>query len=288
MDEIKRLLDHHCPNCNNPILKNLNHREVYSPVDLETSLNPDFILKNNRASEQEVIFQPATVFRGLTSRIQEVDRHIGGLKQGWFSIFYGSQYSNELAERYCFRAQLPPHKGGLGTTTVFIDAGNSFDPYFIASLARQYHKDPTEALDRVIISRVFTCYELVNLVAELSRLLDTYRAGLIVISDILALFNEDTKGEEAETILNDVRRRITELCSGSKMVCIATCCHRNEVLEPLLFPHADVLAEFRERNSSFCASLTRHPSSQPADFPIKQTGSRFTLDAFPLERVVVG
>jgi hypothetical protein len=288
VEVIRRLLSHNCPSCNNPILKNLNYREVYSPINLEDSLNPDFVFKGEQASEQKAIFQPATVLRGLTSRVQAVDRYIGGLKHGWFSIFYGSRFSNQLAKRYCFRAQLPVHKGGLDATAAFIDAGNSFDPYFLALLARQYHRDPAEVLDRVIISRAFTCYELANLVSELPRLLDTYGARLVVVSDILSLFNEDIRREEAETILSDIRRKIIDLCDSSKAVFIATCCHRNKAFESLLFPYADLLVEFRERNRLPHASLIRHPSNHPTDFQIKRPDRRLTLAAFPLERVLVG
>jgi hypothetical protein len=288
IDELKQSLDQNCPNCGNPVLENLNHRELNFPIDVETSLNHDFTLKANQVSEQEVLFKPATVFRGLLSRVQEVDRYIGGLKQDWFTIFYGSQYSKQLAERYCFSAQLPLDNGGLNSTAVFIDAGNSFDPYFVASLARQHFRDPAEALDKVIISRAFTCYELANLLSDLPSILDTYEAGLVVISDIFTPFNEDIKRGEAEAITYHLKRRITELCSSRKIVCIATCCHRNGVLEPLIFPQADVKVEFRERNRLLHASLTKHPYNSNTDFLVKQKSRVLTLDSFPLECEAVG
>lgn len=287
VEEIKRILNYDCPSCDNPILKNLNYREDYLPGRARDSAPYDFEMKNE-VSEHKVIFQPATVFQGLVSRVSSIDRYVGELKPGWFSIFYGSKFSTQLAERYCVRSNYSVSKECGNATTFFIDAGNSFDPYFIASLARQQNKNPVKVLDNIIISRVFTCYELMNLVSELPKLIEEYGVNLVIVSDILALFNDDIKRVESETILRDIRCRIMGLCKSRKINFITTISRRNKELEHLVVPYSDVLIEFKEKNHSPHVFLHRHPSNSSVDFQVKKTVRRCTLDNFTSDGEVCG
>lgn len=288
VEEIRRVLDYDCPSCDSPILKNLNYRENYLPESVADSSPYDFAMKEVEVSEHKVIFQPATVFQGLVSRVSSIDRYVGELKPGWFSIFYGSKFSTQLAERYCVRSNYSGNKECGNVTTFFIDAGNSFDPYFIASLARQQNKNPVKVLDNIVISRVFTCYELMNLVSELPKLIEEYGVNLVIVSDILALFNDDIKKVESETILRDIRCRIMGLCKSEKINCITTIRRRNKELEHLVVPYSDVLMEFKEKNHLPYVFLHRHPSNSSVDFQIKQTVRRCTLDNFTLDGEVCG
>ena len=64
--------------------------------------------------------------------------------------------------------------GGVGegyAKIIAIDAGNCSDVYQIVDFARQYGLEIKRALKDMIVSRVFTIYQLANLVIkELSRI----------------------------------------------------------------------------------------------------------------------
>jgi hypothetical protein len=282
------ILGRDCPGCGNPIRACLNYRELGSPIGFGDVQPPYQVIDKDYRADLEVVFQPATVLRGLVSGVKDVDLHVGGLKPGWFSVFTGTWFPTGLAERYCFQAGLPPHLGGLGATAVFIDAGNSFDPYFVAALARLKRCDPDEALDRIIVSRAFTCYELASLVSDLPKLLDRYDAGLAVVSDVVAPFNRDVRWEDAESILRFIRGRLIDVCGCGDSVVVTTARHRNRDLETLLFGDADMLVDFKARGGLLYASLLRHPFHPLSEFRVLRSRGELTLDTFVSRCVSVG
>jgi len=81
--------------------------------------------------------------------------------------------------RLSIRALLSKMQGGVGSPFVItIDAGNSLDFYQYANFARQYCLGIKEILQRIIVSRAFTIYQLVDLVInelpEIIKQFDTY------------------------------------------------------------------------------------------------------------------
>lgn len=70
-----------------------------------------------------------------------------------------------------------------GQSVRVFDGGNSFDGYFVARLARQLDPKPQPILDRIKLSRAFTCFQLAQLLEDspaqpqplfLLNLLDTF------------------------------------------------------------------------------------------------------------------
>ena len=99
---------------------------------------------------------------------------------------------------------------------IVIDAGNSLDVYQHVNFARQYGLDiKKKVLQHIIISRVFTVYQLTNIIVyELPKVIEQYdNAKLIVISDLLDMFLRDPQLEVEEgqslikEIINSIRRR---------------------------------------------------------------------------------
>jgi hypothetical protein len=68
---------------------------------------------------------------------REVDEAFRGLKVGEFSVIYGS-LAHFISLLLSVRAQLPIDNGGLNSPVLFVDGGNSFNPYLVAELARSY------------------------------------------------------------------------------------------------------------------------------------------------------
>ena len=54
-----------------------------------------------------------------------------------------------------------------GRPITLIDAANSFDPYLIARISRHGDIDPRILLERIHLSRAFTCHQLVTLLCEI-------------------------------------------------------------------------------------------------------------------------
>jgi hypothetical protein len=115
------------------------------------------------------------------------------------------------------------HGGGLNgfessNNVIVIDAENSLDIYQHVNFARQYGLDiKNKVLQHIIISRVFTVYQLTNIIIyELPKIIEQYdNAKLIVISNLLDMFLRDPQLEVEEgqrlvkEIINSIRRKQT-------------------------------------------------------------------------------
>ncbi len=92
-----------------------------------------------------------------------------------------------------------------GHPVYVVDGDNSFRSYLIACCARDLHLDPRLALAQVQISRAFTCYQLVEIVARLSRRTDTFNcAGIVCLGLLGTIYDEDIAWSEAQRLLQDM------------------------------------------------------------------------------------
>lgn len=86
---------------------------------------------------------------------------------------------------------------------VFADAGNCANPYRWTYYARQYGIDIDKALDSVLVSRMFTIYQLQSTISDIEKTLERYNSKVLIISDILKLF-ADVKEREGERVLKEI------------------------------------------------------------------------------------
>ena len=80
-------------------------------------------------------------------------------KSGMSILFFGEAMSR-------LSAYLMGQLAAQGRPITLIDAANSFDPYLIARISRHRKSDPRILLERIRLSRVFTCHQLVTLLCE--------------------------------------------------------------------------------------------------------------------------
>lgn len=126
--------------------------------------------------------------RRLSLSVQVLDNIFPGYEVGDFVVMYGDSVSF-ISSNLCVRAEMSPGKGGLDSSVVFVDGGNSFSPYHLAEIARNYGLDSRKALERIYVSRAFTAYQFSSLILErLEPFLKGKRAKLLVASDIASLF----------------------------------------------------------------------------------------------------
>jgi len=163
--QIETLASEKCPGCLQPLTSSISCSTVEAPVDTKFWVHPLLLIRKN-AQVQPVKFVNARSLFGLPSGINFVDSLVGGLTSDAVALFRGSNLPLLIAERYCVKVQLPENLGGLDSRALFIDAGNSFDIYLFTSIAREYELDFDRTLNRLIISRAFTPYELLQLVGK--------------------------------------------------------------------------------------------------------------------------
>ncbi|HEY7676154.1 MAG TPA: hypothetical protein VIG69_03700 [Candidatus Methylomirabilis sp.] len=79
-----------------------------------------------------------------------------------------------------------------GHRVLYLDGANAFDPYIPARMAREAGLDPRPVLDRLFVSRAFTCHQLETLMVDrLDAAIRARRPGLVVVSGWSHLFHDE-------------------------------------------------------------------------------------------------
>ena len=260
------LRDDRCPACALPLAETLTSRSLRAPFDTPFWKHPQIHLKAPSEPRPRVRFDPATSLFGLSSQIGVVDHLLGGLGPETIALLKGPRLPLLAAERYCVRAQLAEHLGGSEGRALFIDGGNSFDVYLFTAVAREYGLDLDRALSRLIISRAFTPYELLQLVSrDAEEVFEAYHPQLLVISDVFSLFTQDVEEDEARRIMGRIGRSIRSISQRRRIPIVLTGTRRAEYLEFLFQEYCNVEAEFSEGSHQIRARLLKHPSKEPSE-----------------------
>jgi len=224
----------------------------------------------------------------LTFGIEIVDKLFGQLKMGELAVFHGSQMCHVLSELLCVRSQLPNIEGGLGSSAVFIDGCNRFDPYLISENARLLGLDPEETLKNIWVSRAFTSYQLTALIAEkLPEILNRMKPKLVVVSDVAALYCDSDIGLfEAKRTFNRVVCFLWNLARERNLLLVVTSFSsanwRKRLLEQYLLGRSDVAAKVEERNPHVKLTLEKHPSKPAVSVELlfDEPRNQFLLEEF--------
>jgi len=223
--------------------------------------------------------------RVLVLGIPKLDGAFPGFRRGDFAVLVGRPLSTMLSFLLSVRCQLPLRNGGLRSRVVYIDGGNTFDPYAVSAIAQEYGLEPRSILEKILISRAFTAYQLTALIFEkLEEALKKYRSKLVVISDITGLFlDRDVPKTEGRDIFLKMIQYLSDLASRRRAVIVASYfprvySSRNLFLESVLLARATTVIRFKESENGFKFILEEHPTikSSTIDFP----SNAVTMDMF--------
>lgn len=92
---------------------------------------------------------------------------------------------------------------------LYLCGDNRFNPYIVAKLAKVQQKNQEEALERILVARAFTAFQLDELI---HRLNPEQTSGVAIISGICtAFFDEDVVDNDAARLFYRSLWRLTEL-----------------------------------------------------------------------------
>ena len=123
--------------------------------------------------------------------------------------------TNLMLTKLAVHCLMPKKYGGLRNSKVFIlDAGNCTDVYQFIDFMKQYGLNIKKNLKKIMISRVFTVYQLTHFLKyELHKTIHDYKINIIIIPDLLSMFLQ-----EAEMDLNEVEFLVTEIIDILKVI----------------------------------------------------------------------
>jgi hypothetical protein len=109
------------------------------------------------------------------------------------------------------------------------DGGNRFDGYFVARLARRLSSDPHATLERIRLSRAFTCFQLAELVKTWPEVqesdnvpdLEARAPGpsvLFVLDMLTTFYDESVSLSDTERLLTNTIAHLKRLASAGPVI----------------------------------------------------------------------
>jgi len=115
-----------------------------------------------------------------------------------YAAFGGGK--TQIGFQLAVNVQLPPEKGGLGKSCLFIDTENTFSPQRIVQIAKGAKLDPEQVLKNIYVARAFNSEHQMFLVEKAPEVIEQNNIGLIIIDSLTSHFRADFvgRGELAE------------------------------------------------------------------------------------------
>lgn len=275
-----------CPSCKTDLSNNVEWRRIDScdtisenlPSISFSSLKPCFPVNFRRLSE--VQSEPRLYFGD-----ERFDRFLGGLTLGHTAFLYGSWQALAISELLCVRTQLNLGCGGLNSEAIFLDGGNTFDPYLVAQYAEQLLLDRNHVLEQIFVSRAFTCHQLTSFITKiLPEVAHTRGANLIIVSDLIGLYRDPSLHYPHSLQL--FKTAINSLVTTARFErpIILTTCLKERTLgsDPFLRTvkqSADIVLKVEERRHSTRLTLEKHPTLSGGTLLVKHPTPE-VLEAF--------
>ena len=126
-----------------------------------------------------------------------------------------SRMTNLMLTKIAVHCLMPKKYGGFRSSKVFVlDAGNCTDVYQFVDFMKQYGLNIKKNLKKIMISRVFTVYQLTHFLKyELPKTIHDYRINIVIIPDLLTMFLQ-----EAEMDFNEIKFLVTEIVDILKVI----------------------------------------------------------------------
>jgi hypothetical protein len=279
-----------CPKCGSLLLHTLQQRRRERHASLVTEKED---LNEIQSQSSSFIPRFQTAYEEYNNNgyqfgfdIHKVDSFLN-LNSGEILCIIGEQkYTQLLVARLCVNALMMQSKRrkrlgvggekrhGTEKHIIFIDAGNDLDIYQYVSFARQYGLDIKKFLQSIVVSRMFTIYQLANtIIYELPKLIIQHlqpqqqqhsEPKVIVISDLLDIFVNDPhiKVEEAKNLLKEImvsilrKSRRREILGNCLIVISLSCNQRQQeslhLYNKILLPRFDKRIEIIDGSGRGC------------------------------------
>jgi predicted ATP-dependent serine protease len=208
--------------------------------------------------------EPLQIERVLRTSVAPIDSLVGGFRSSEVALFEGdSGYPSSLLHLLCVKAVAE-----LDEEVVWVDGGNSVDPYALSALCKRMRLDRRDVLSRVNISRAFTAYQLVTLIDErLEEVVRESSAAMVVVPSITDMFlDKDMRWMEAHQLLRRCAETIRRVARDHETISLVTertpgHVPHNEGMASVLRSEADTVISMKERRDGVLVRLPREERS---------------------------
>ncbi len=243
-------------------------------------MNPLRSLALEQAAVHALHDEPLMRERVLDTSILQLDEFIGGFRSGQVALLDSdSLYSTDLLHLLSVRAI-----SQFDEEVVWIDGGNSVNPYEISSLCKRLGLDRRETLSMINISRAFTAYQLVTLIDEkLEEQVERCSPAAVVVSSITGMFlDKDMKWMESHQLLRRCLECISRTTKEHETISLITnnvhhMARPSPKLSALLYERADLAVQMRTKRNGMLFSL---PGKDRRMMFVPVPWNQYTIDEF--------
>lgn len=105
-----------------------------------------------------------------------------------------------------------------GRDTMFVDGGNSFNPYALSKMAKSFGEEPRKVLSRIHVARAFTEYQMDALIHGLQEAVEQWNPAVLAISYLPSLFS----GYDGRRLLEPLVEQLKQLTVSSGIITVIT------------------------------------------------------------------
>ncbi|MGA2310368.1 MAG: DNA repair and recombination protein RadA [Candidatus Bathyarchaeia archaeon] len=135
----------------------------------------------------------------LTTGSKVVDRLVdGGLETQTITEFYGEYGTgkSQICHQLCVNVQLPPERGGLGGSALYVDTENTFRTERIVSMSKHLGLDPQQVAKNIIYAEAYTSDHQMFLLDNADEVIKANNVRLIIVDSLTAHFRSEYIGRE--------------------------------------------------------------------------------------------
>jgi DNA repair protein RadA len=135
----------------------------------------------------------------LSTGSKALDKMVdGGLETQTISEFYGEYGSgkSQICHQLCVNVQLPPEKGGLNGSALYVDTENTFRLERIVQMSKAAGLDPEQAVKNIIYAEAYTSDHQMFLLENADEIIKANNIKLIIVDSLTAHFRSEYIGRE--------------------------------------------------------------------------------------------
>ncbi len=181
---------------------------VASPTELAAAgaIGESTAMKIIKAAREmlDIGFETADIFlerRRTAGRITTGSKALdeilgGGIETQAITEMYGQFKSGktQLAHQLAVNVQLPPEKGGLSGTAIYIDTEGTFRPERILDMAVGIGLDPTKVLKNIMWARAYNSDHQILLCEQAMEMAPERNARLLIVDSVTGHFRAEYTG----------------------------------------------------------------------------------------------
>ncbi len=202
--------------------------------------------------------EPLSEHRMLFFSSSRLDDLIGGFTASEMVLLdSSSRYVFDLTSMLCVLGV-----AAFNEEVIFVDGGNSIDPYGIANICKIKGLDKGHVLSQINCARAFTAYQLVAIINErLENMIKESRASTLIVSRFVDLFfDKDMPWQESFQLIKLCLRALKRLTVKYNLITIITNyglakLHFRRGLRNVMYNTPDKLVRIEEKKKGLLVSM---------------------------------